>query len=204
LNLKKVNTHRLSSTSTVNLTTSSSNTQTSTSSENNQAQTSSSATLGHENVSSSSATSGTITSTRSRTPSSNPSISLERTQELELVNEIVEQALVDNLLDGEYYSTNDIELIQNHQQQRSMATRSTSTQSPLPSLSNEDTTLTNPSVNESRDGLENLNETSPGLGSSKSNLDTNENKINILIRFVNEKEMRIQAMPNDTILVLKK
>ena len=189
----------------MNLITSSSNTQTSTNSENNQAQTSSSATHGHdENVSSSNATSGTITSTRSRTPSSNPSISLERTQELELVNEIVEQALVDNLLDGEYYSTNDIELIQNHQQQRSTATRSTSTQSSLPSLSNENTILTNTSVNESRDGLENLNETSPSLSSSKSNLDANENKINILIRFVNEKEMRIQAMPNDTILVLKK
>lgn len=193
----------------MNLATSSSNTQTSTNSENNQAQTSSNATFGHdENVSSSSsssnATSGTITSTRSRTPSSNPSISLERTQELELVNEIVEQALVDNLLDGEYYSTNDIELIQNHQQQRSTATRSTSTQSSLPSLSNENVILTNTSVNESRNGLENLNETSPSLSSSKSNLDANENKINILIRFVNEKEMRIQAMPNDTILVLKK
>jgi hypothetical protein len=29
-------------------------------------------------------------------------------------------------------------------------------------------------------------------------------QINILIRFVNEKEMKIQAKPNDTILFLKK
>jgi hypothetical protein len=39
------------------------------------------------------------------------SLSLDRSHELELVNEIVEQALVDNLLDGEFYSTNDIELL---------------------------------------------------------------------------------------------
>ncbi len=30
------------------------------------------------------------------------------------------------------------------------------------------------------------------------------NSINISIRFVNEKEMRVQAKPNDTILLLKK
>ena len=42
------------------------------------------------------------------------SISLDRSNELELVNEIVEQALVDNLLDGEFYSANEIELINAH------------------------------------------------------------------------------------------
>lgn len=35
--------------------------------------------------------------------------------ELELVNEMVEQALVDNLLDGEFFATNDIDLIQSQQ-----------------------------------------------------------------------------------------
>lgn len=39
------------------------------------------------------------------------SLSLDRSHELELVNEIVEQALVDNLLDGDFYSSNDIELL---------------------------------------------------------------------------------------------
>jgi hypothetical protein len=37
-----------------------------------------------------------------------------------------------------------------------------------------------------------------------ASVELNNNLINILIRFVNEKEMRVQAKPNDTILLLKK
>ena len=152
-------------------------------------------------------TSGIITSSRSRTPSSNPSNSHERTHELELVNEIVEQALVDNLLDGEYYSTNDIELIQNHHQshaQRTVAAAAVVVESPASTsaISNGNPNSgTTDSTDESSD-VKSLNEEQANL--MTSSLSANENLINILIRFVNEKEMRIQARPNDTILILKK
>lgn len=39
---------------------------------------------------------------------------------------------------------------------------------------------------------------------SQSNYSSSEELINILIKFVNEKERRIQVRPNDTILFLKR
>ena len=46
--------------------------------------------------------------------------------ELELVNEMVEQALVDNLLDGEFFATNDIDLIQSQHNNASSSSNSIS------------------------------------------------------------------------------
>ena len=57
--------------------------------------------------------------------------------------------------------------------------------------------------------MEKNEQTNESNGTSSSNSDTNnsdspnEDIINILIKFVNEKEMKIQVKPNDTIHFLK-
>jgi hypothetical protein len=191
LNGNLVNTHRLSSTAS-----------TSTSDNNNNSQSEATSLSNGHSVNNNANTAATDTSNSARgiitSTRSSPS---ERTQELELVNEIVEQALVDNLLDGEYYSANDIELIQNHHQshvrQRTPPVNASTSTSDVESSTTMTTTTTPLVVDHSEAKVVDED--------SANNLsNTNENLINILIRFVSEKERRIQARPNDTILILKK
>lgn len=110
----------------------------------------------------------------------------------EIVDEIVEQALVENLLEGTLYTASDIEARQNN-----IITTDTTTRS-----------------NESTDTQANTNQDIHPTVEERSNkeildddsLKSNEGSspMNILIRFVNEKEMKIQAKPEDTILLIKR
>lgn len=98
---------------------------------------------------------------------------------------MVEQALVDNLLDGAYYSTN----------HGNTVNRVTNQQ---PSTVNETLNAENQSTDSNEEDSE-LNTENVGELNNPTDL-----LINILIKFVNEKEMRIKARPNDTILLLKR
>lgn len=150
---------------------------------------------------------------------------LDQANELELVNEIVEQAFVDNLFNGAFYS-------QTNSTTSTTATRTIQINNNVNSNNSENQTPSNNNIlqaNEINNGVRSgsgqvdlsianssyslanhcnrLNEERSDVEDgqmSTPNADSDEKLINILIRFVNEKEMRIKAKPNDTILVLKK
>ncbi|RNA22492.1 transmembrane and ubiquitin-like domain-containing 1 [Brachionus plicatilis] len=103
----------------------------------------------------------------------------------ELVNEIVEQTLVENLLEGNFYTSQNLNL--EMLSQNSLGINSGNGQASTLMNRNSDITL-------------NQSETSP----SENTLPGSDELINILIKFVNEKEKRIQVRQSDTILLFKK
>jgi hypothetical protein len=158
------------------------------------------------------------------------------------MNEMVEQALVDNLLENDTFfphpemhqhhhhilasdviltvpgSTQSTTLNRNNSsisglvssgngQASSLmnASRSSSTQIADQAVTTTTTTTSNDNSNRNELPVvvdpESM-EPTPVLTSASPEL--SNNSINISIRFVNEKEMRVQAKPNDTILFLKK
>lgn len=169
--------------------------------------------------STSTASPSTSTQTNSLAPSPDRLTPLDQANELELVNEIVEQAFVDNLFNGAFYSqtnstatTMDTRTIQinnnvnsnNSENQSNNALQASEINNGVQSGSGQvDLSIANTLGNHSnRLNQETLDADDDHM--SRRNDDSNENSINILIRFVNEKEMRIKAKPNDTILFLKK
>lgn len=147
---------------------------------------------------------------------------------IEIVDELVEQALVDNLLDGNIYSTSH-HGIQNQSFADNFSTASVVASSNLSSITSENTV-----VNSSQSGSGNVagggSITADGVSSGNgraiasmtTSSETNDNAhnlnspacrshqtlsedfINLFIRFVNEKEIKVRVKPNDTILILKK
>jgi hypothetical protein len=177
-----------------------------------------------------SAAASTSAQTNALAPAPDRLTPLDQANELELVNEIVEQAFVDNLFNGAFYS-------QTNSTANTMATRtiqisnnSSNNNSNNNNNENQTSRGTNPlQANEINNGVRSgsgqvdlsigtgsysVTNNSNHLNEERLNVQdghvttrndvSNENSINILIRFVNEKEMRIKAKPTDTILFLKK
>jgi len=145
------------------------------------------------------------TSTTTTTPGSSSqtnSESLRRSDTSEVVDEIVEQALVENLLEGNLYSATEIspEIGSNNS--------SSGTQNTTQNLNSREVTdesssnLNVPKVKTPESIVSTASELTPS--SSSNELTDSSTPMNILIRFVNEKEMKIKAKPEDTILLLKR
>lgn len=131
----------------------------------------------------------------------------------EIVDEIVEQALVENLLEGTVYTTNDIDTVQNSNNNYNSTDQSSAiTESPM-DITNENNSPELRQISNSEDQTNclssNLENSSNKIESITTPDETTNPKdesspMNILIRFVNEKEMKIKAKPEDTILLLKR
>lgn len=128
----------------------------------------------------------------SSTPSENNNATLDTRNEI--VDEIVEQALVENLLEGTIYTASDITEAtqQNPITQTGVNTIVTEERNVAASNSVQDTFPGAPEV---------ANEE---VLRPENSLTEESSPMNILIRFVNEKEMKIQAKPDDTILLIKR
>ncbi|CAF0760801.1 unnamed protein product [Brachionus calyciflorus] len=115
-----------------------------------------------------------------------------RDNNLELMNEMVEQALVENLLDGNFYSGHNINLIpSNVPFQQNLVASSVG--------------INSGNGQATSSMISNSNYCSNEVNSENSCISNeNEGLINVLIKFVNEKEMKIQVKPSDTILLIKK
>jgi hydroxylamine reductase (hybrid-cluster protein) len=141
--------------------------------------------------------------------------------EVDLVNEMVEQALVDNLIEGgNFYSNSDIENRTlnniNRQSHNPHLRHSIESQQSMES-SRQSSVITNSQNSNSLNSLNSFNNDNDGtindetpLSIDKTNqndhsspIDSSSSLINILIKFVNEKEMKIQVKPTDTIFFLK-
>ena len=118
-----------------------------------------------------------------------------RNSNLELVNEMVEQALVENLLDGNLYSSHHINLMTSNS---NFSQNSTETSIGIDSGNGQATSSMNSNFDHSQQNPSDFN-----TENSKTETESEE-PTNILIKFVNEKEMKIQAKPSDTILLIKK
>jgi len=118
-----------------------------------------------------------------------------RNNQIDLVDEMVEQALVDNLLDGNYYTSDHQVGLINRMPETIRNNFNNRNQSSTQSSASDDVQSVETSANEPSSENES-NSNTLTIGSN--------DLINILIKFVNEKEMRVQARPEDTILVLKR
>ena len=153
------------------------------------------------------------------------SISLDRRHGQEFVSEIVEQTLVDDLLDGQLFATNRVESSAHepattlrhrgrahqpiHGQFDSMASSSSWPRDTASQTATAAAETSSSSASTAVSSIETPTEQSTNSQESSSTCvgggdEANESLINILIRFVNERVMKVQAKPNDTILLLKK
>ncbi len=122
----------------------------------------------------------------------------------EMVDEIVEQALVENLLEGNLFTPGDISTTSHN---TSMVASNDSLHS-----NNFESSSVNSTTSTSFSNQTNYNNSNSVEGESNELLKrdkaessaADESPMNILIRFVNEREMKIQAKPTDTILLIKR
>lgn len=122
----------------------------------------------------------------------------------EVVNETVENALVENLLEGTIYTAADIgvqneSILNFNDLDRPAAAQELNTIETPRSLP--DTNLVEASQ-ESNQTVENI--ANPDSTVELAEESSSQTPMNISIRFVTEKEIKIQANPNDTILFLKR
>lgn len=141
-----------------------------------------------------------------QTSNREPSFSIDSRNEI--VDEIVEQALVENLLEGTLFTPGDIS-------STSHDTSAVASNDSLNNSNNIESSSVNPTNSTSNSFANQVNK------SNSSTVETpdeelkqadrqaattvaDESPMNILIRFVNEREMKIQAKPTDTILLIKR
>lgn len=110
---------------------------------------------------------------------------------------MVEQALVENLLDGNLYSSHNINLITSNS---NFSQNSSTTVTPvgIDSGNGEASSLMNSNQDERQQNQSHF------ITENSKSENESEELINILIKFVNEREKKIQAKPSDTILLIKK
>lgn len=142
-----------------------------------------------------------------QTSNREPSFSIDSRNEI--VDEIVEQALVENLLEGTLFTPGDIS-------STSHDTSAVASNDSLNSLNIESSSvnLTNPRSNSFANQVNNSNPSTVETSNEElkqadrqtvaATTAADESPMNILIRFVNEREMKIQAKPTDTILLIKR
>ena len=160
---------------------------------------------------------------------------------MELVNEMVEQALVDNLLENDYYPHTELNMLNDQNEVSSYNNNNNNNNNNVSSVDNNGLIGVSSGNGQAssnmvsseilRNRLSEENDVSSTItepnyaqlnlceNSTNSNSNTttklttatttttpllDNDLISILIRFVNEKEMRVQVKPNDTILFLKK
>lgn len=128
----------------------------------------------------------------------------------EIVDEIVEQALVENLLEGTLFTPGDISSTSHDTSTAIASNESLNINNNIESSSITSTNSTSSSFdNQANNNHQSIEETSneelkqdKAIGATQGAAD--ESPMNILIRFVNEREMKIQAKPTDTILLIKR
>lgn len=133
-----------------------------------------------------------------------PSIPIATRNSIEIVDEIVEQALVENLLEGTFYTTSNAV--------GNQTISSTNNQSRLNEITSAQNTTSEQNNNEQTsvqtDNLviENFEQEvkQKFIESENSDAKYDAEEMDILIRFVNQKEMKIKVKSEDTILLLKR
>jgi hypothetical protein len=179
----------------------------------------------------------------------NRSSAVTTTNDMDIVDELVEQALVDNLLDGNIYSAHSIQHAHTDDAFVGVTSSATDTTAAAAaaatvvsnlrnttresSLANVGLTADSESISSGTGRAVSSMVTSPSLVNSTELTSSNENRstqatadsssssstttstlacgaqlkedfINLFIRFVNEKEIKIKVKPEDTILLLKR